>query len=78
MRILIAEDDDDTAGFVRRGLRELGHTIVVADNGPEALHSLSVREFDLAILDPMLPGIDGLSIRSGASAQRRSKRPSFS
>lgn len=62
MRILVAEDDVETAGFVRRGLRELGHTIVVADNGPDALHFLSVREFDLAVLDRMLPGIDGLSI----------------
>jgi two-component system, OmpR family, response regulator len=62
VRILIAEDDSETAEFVRRGLGELGHNIVVADNGTDALHLLSTEEFDLAVLDRMLPGIDGLSI----------------
>ena len=62
MRILIAEDDSDTAEFIRRGLGELGHNPVVVDNGIDALHLLSTDRFDLAILDRMLPRLDGLSV----------------
>jgi two-component system OmpR family response regulator len=62
MRILIAEDDSDTAEFIRRGLGELGHNPLVTNDGSEALHLLLVSEFDLAILDRMLPKLDGLSV----------------
>ena len=62
MRILIAEDENDTAEFIRRGLSELGHNPAVADNGLDALHMLSTDEFDVAILDRMLPQLDGLSV----------------
>lgn len=62
MRILIAEDDVDTAEFVRRGLDELGHNATVTEDGSEALFLLSTEQFDLAILDRMLPALDGISI----------------
>jgi two-component system, OmpR family, response regulator len=62
MRILIAEDDADTAGFIQRGLVELGRNVVVAHNGADALHLLLVDEFDLAIIDRMLPALDGLAV----------------
>jgi len=62
MRILIAEDDVDTAEFVKRGLIELGHTLSVVANGSEAWLLLSTEEFDIAILDRMLPALDGVSI----------------
>ena len=62
MRILIAEDDEDMARFIRRGLGELGHSPIVTANGTDALHLLSTGEFDVAILDRMLPGMDGLSV----------------
>ncbi len=61
MRILIAEDDTDTAEFIRQGLGELGYNVTVADNGTDALHLLLVEEFDIAILDRMLPGLDGVA-----------------
>lgn len=61
MRILIAEDDDETAEFVRRGLVELGHNVVLASNGADALHLLLVDQFDIAIVDRMLPRLDGLT-----------------
>jgi two-component system OmpR family response regulator len=62
VRIFIAEDDSETAEFIRRGLGELGHNPVVVDNGIDALHLLSTDSFDLAILDRMLPRLDGLSV----------------
>ncbi|MBR0551761.1 response regulator transcription factor [Stakelama marina] len=62
MRILIAEDDAETAGFVERGLGELGHNVVIAGNGEDALHLGLTEDFDLLILDRMMPGLDGLSV----------------
>jgi two-component system OmpR family response regulator len=62
LRILIAEDDLDTAEFIRRGLDELGHNPTLAANGLDALHLLSTEQFDIAILDRMLPRLDGLSV----------------
>src|SRR6478736_2233375 len=62
MRILIAEDDPDTAGFVERGLGELGHNVVAVGRGNDALHLALTEDFDLLIFDRMLPELDGLSI----------------
>jgi len=62
MKILVAEDDCETAEFIRRGLDELGHQVLVADNGSEALRAMLTEEFDLAIVDRMLPRLDGLSV----------------
>ncbi len=62
MRILVAEDDRETAEFIRHGLGELGHNPLVVESGTDALHVLSTEEFDIAILDRMLPGTDGLNI----------------
>jgi two-component system OmpR family response regulator len=62
VKILVAEDDTDTAEFVARGLRELGHNVLLTGDGVDALHLLSTEQPDLAILDRMLPRLDGLSI----------------
>ncbi len=62
MRILVAEDDADTGEFLRRGLKELGHSVILADDGLEAIRLLCTRELDVAILDRMLPRLDGVSI----------------
>lgn len=62
MRILVAEDDTDTAEFIRRGLRELGHNVILTGDGFDALHLLSIERLDVAILDRMLPRLDGVSI----------------
>lgn len=62
MRILIAEDDKDTADFIQRGLEQLGQNPVVAADGLDALHLLSTEQFDVAVIDRMLPGMDGLSV----------------
>jgi two-component system OmpR family response regulator len=62
VRILVAEDDRETAEFIRRGLDELGHNVLVADDGVDAMHLLSTEEFDIAVLDRMLPSLDGVSV----------------
>jgi two-component system OmpR family response regulator len=62
VRILVAEDDTDTAEFIRRGLRELGHNVILTGDGFDALHLLSIERLDVAILDRMLPRLDGVSI----------------
>ena len=68
MRVLIAEDDTDTAEFIRRGFGELGHNALVTGNGVDAMHLLSTEQVDVAILDRMLPGLDGLSVLRHARA----------
>jgi two-component system OmpR family response regulator len=54
LRILIAEDDTETAEFVQRGLEQLGHNPAVAATGLDALHLLSTEQFDVAVIDRML------------------------
>jgi two-component system OmpR family response regulator len=62
MRILIAEDDADTAAFVEHGLGELGHIVVRVDTGRDAVRVGGTERFDVVILDRMLPGIDGVEV----------------
>jgi two-component system, OmpR family, response regulator len=62
VRILVAEDDAQTAEFIKRGLDELGHNVVEVCNGADALHLLLIEQFDVAVLDRMLPVTDGLSV----------------
>jgi two-component system OmpR family response regulator len=62
MRILIIEDDIQTANFVRQGLLDEGHSVDVARNGPEGLKLSVVNPYDVLVVDRMLPGLDGLSI----------------
>ena len=62
MRILIVEDDTQTADFICQGLRQNGHTVDHADNGEDGLHLALTEEYDVLVLDRMLPKRDGLSI----------------
>jgi len=62
MRILLAEDDTDTRQFVERGLGELGHNVISAANGEDALHYSLTESVDVIILDRMMPVLDGLSV----------------
>lgn len=62
MNILLAEDDLEVAEFVARGLDELGHNVMRASNGVDALHLATTEPFDLALLDRMLPEMDGLEV----------------
>jgi len=62
MKILIAEDDSETADYVLRGLSQAGHVVSRAASGPDALFRATEEPFDVLILDRMLPGLDGLSV----------------
>lgn len=62
MRILLAEDDEDTRQFVERGLAELGHSVITAATGEDALHLGLTEAIDIVILDRMLPVLDGLTV----------------
>ena len=62
MNILIVEDDVKTAEFIERAFREDGFTTVVARDGEEALARVRIGDFDVAVVDIMLPKLDGLSL----------------
>ena len=62
MRILIVEDDARVASFIRRGLKEEQYTVDVAKDGEEALFMAQTNEYDLVILDLMLPKRTGLDV----------------
>lgn len=61
-RILIVEDDDRLADYVAQGLGEHNFTVDRADNGRDGLFLATDSEFDVVILDRMLPGMDGLAV----------------
>lgn len=62
MRILIIEDDLQVVQFVTKGLTEAGHLAESANDGPTGLQLASGQHYDVAIIDRMLPGLDGLSL----------------
>jgi two-component system OmpR family response regulator len=62
MRILIVEDDETIASFVAKGLHEAGYTVDRATDGRQGLEMARDTSYDTAIVDVMLPGLDGLAV----------------
>ncbi len=62
MHVLIIEDDKQAASYVGKGLRESGHTVSVANNGEDGLMMARSGNFDVLVVDRMLPDMDGLEI----------------
>jgi two-component system, OmpR family, response regulator len=62
MRILIVEDDLEAAAVMVRGLTETGHTCVSAPDGVEGLDQARAGEFDVMIVDRMMPKMDGVTL----------------
>jgi DNA-binding response OmpR family regulator len=62
MRILIVEDDKKIASFVAKGLKEAGYAVDVAQDGLDGLDLGLSAVYDAAVVDIMLPGIDGLTL----------------
>jgi two-component system, OmpR family, response regulator len=62
MKILLVEDDRETGEYVSQGLREEGHVLSWATDGQQGVIEASGSEWDLLILDRMVPEIDGLGV----------------
>ncbi len=62
MKILIVEDDSDTAAYVAAGLKEGGHVVDRAADGRDGLFLAAGEPYDLLIVDRKLPGLDGLAV----------------
>ncbi len=71
MHILIVEDDQVARDYLAKALREVGHTVDVAPDGMEGLHLASSIALDLAIVDRMLPKLDGLALVQSLRATGR-------
>src|SRR6266852_3519056 len=62
MRILIVEDEPKTAAYAKKGLTEHGFVVDIAANGVDGRHLALTSDYDLVVLDIMLPGVDGWTV----------------
>ena len=62
MRILLVEDEPDTVRMLAKGLREQTYAVDVAADGDVALYQMAINEYDLVLLDVMLPCKDGVAV----------------
>lgn len=62
MRILVIEDEKKVASFIKKGLEEEHYAVDTAYDGEEGLNMVEVNEYDLVVLDLMIPKIDGLEV----------------
>jgi two-component system OmpR family response regulator len=75
MKVLLVEDNESVAGFVRKGLSEAGHVVDHANNGRDGMFLAASESYDAIVMDRMLPGgIDGLGI-IGALRKAENKTP---
>ena len=71
MKLLVIEDELKLAEYLRKGLSEEGYVVDVAHTGIDGLHMATEVDYDLLVLDGMLPGVDGLAV---LAALRQSKQ----
>ncbi|MEM7221911.1 MAG: response regulator transcription factor [Pseudomonadota bacterium] len=62
MRVLVIEDDAETASYIAKGLGESGYAVDIANDGKDGLLMAVGEDYDIAVVDRMLPGLDGLSL----------------
>lgn len=62
MRILVVEDDPETADYITTSLRAEGHTVNHCDNGKDGFLNALDNDYDVMVFDRMLPGLDGLTL----------------
>jgi len=65
MRILVVEDEPKTGDYLKQGLAEAGFMVDLARDGLDGLHLALTEAYDLAVLDVMLPGIEGWQVLQG-------------
>jgi DNA-binding response OmpR family regulator len=70
MNVLVIEDDNRIANLVERALTEDGHSVTVSHNGREGAHLLLSGRFDSALLDILLPEMDGFEVLEQVRAKR--------
>jgi two-component system OmpR family response regulator len=70
MNVLLIEDDRRIAGLVERGLREDGHCVSISHDGTQGAEMMLEREYDVALLDILLPGMNGLSVLEKVRSRR--------
>jgi len=68
VKILLVEDDSQTADYIAKGLREHGHVVDKTDNGRDGLYMATGEPYDVMIVDRNLPKMDGLSLVKAARA----------
>jgi len=68
LNILLIEDDKETAEYTANGLTQAGHVVDVVENGKEGLLHCMESNYDVLIVDRMLPGMDGLSMMKAVRA----------
>jgi two-component system copper resistance phosphate regulon response regulator CusR len=71
MKILIVEDEPKAGDYLKQGLCEAGFVVDLARDGPDGMHAALTEDYDLVVLDVMLPGVDGWTI---VAAIRRAGR----
>ena len=71
MKVLIIEDEPKTADYLQRGLTEQGYTVDVARDGLDGQHMALEYDYDVIVLDVMLPRADGFAILSAVRAQKQ-------
>ena len=62
MRLLLVEDEPKTGDFLRKGLSESGFVVDLARTGPDGQHLALTGDYDIVVLDVMLPGLDGWQV----------------
>ena len=62
MRILLVEDDEGISNFIVKGLREAAFAVDLSADGEDALYQVSINDYDVIILDIMIPVKDGFEV----------------
>lgn len=65
MRLLVVEDEDKAAKYLKKGLTENGFVVDCADNGQDGLHLAETNHYDCIVLDVMMPKMDGWEVTAG-------------
>ena len=77
MRILVVEDELKAGDYLKKGLSESGFVVDLARTGPDGRHMALSEEYDLIVLDVMLPGIDGWHVMPSRGVNGKSTWPRF-
>ena len=69
MKLLVIEDEDKLGDYLRSGLTQEGFVVDLVRDGVDGLHQASEGQYDLVLLDGVLPGIDGLAVLAALRQQ---------